>query len=115
MNGYDRNRESYMPSKAIGTEASQVSEQNPSGSTLISLEDITFISNSSPGYSLSADNNTKPSALSTAELLMDFLLLEAHLVIKCFIIKVLGTCVAPLIPGHWEAPPDAALTLSKRY
>lgn len=59
MNGYDRNRESYTPSKAIGTEASQVSEQNPSGSTLISLEDITFISNSSPGYSLSADNNTK--------------------------------------------------------
>lgn len=82
MNDYDRNRESYKLSKAIGTEASQ----NPSGSTLISLGDTTLISNSSPGYSLSTDSNRKPSALSIAEFLMDFLLWEAHLVIKCFII-----------------------------
>lgn len=74
MNDYDRNRERYKLSKATGTEASQVSEQNPSGSTLISLEDTTLISNSSPGYSLSTDSNRKPSALSTAQFLMDFLL-----------------------------------------
>lgn len=67
MKDYDRNREGSKLSKAIGTEASQVSEQNPSGSTLISLEDITLISDISPGYSLSNDCDRKLSALSTAK------------------------------------------------
>lgn len=78
MKDYDRNREGYKPSKAIGTEASQVSEQNPSGSTLISLEDITLISNISPGCSLSNDCNTKPSALSTAKSYLRIFPSERH-------------------------------------
>lgn len=67
MKDYDRNRDDCKLSKAIGEEASQVSEQNPSGSPLISLEDTTLISNISPGYSLRSDCNTKPSALSTGK------------------------------------------------
>lgn len=67
MKDYDRNRGGYKPSKAVGREASEVSEQNPSGSTWISLEDIRLISNTSPGDSPSNDHNKPPSALSTAE------------------------------------------------